>query len=77
MSDYYEFDQDNPRVAVLVDERIAQQIDVLIDPEFGRPGRVNDTRIISKTPYLVAYRVLGRCNRNSSCVAQQSRQSSM
>jgi toxin ParE1/3/4 len=60
--DYYEFDQDNPRAAVLVDERIAQQINALIDhPRFGRPGRVNDTRelVISKTPYLVAYRILG------------------
>ena len=41
----------------MVDERLAQQIEVLIDhPEFGRPGRVIDTRelVISKTPYLVA-----------------------
>lgn len=60
--DYYDIDQDNPRAAVMVDERIAQQIEVLIDhPQFGRPGRVNDTRelVISKTPYLVAYRILG------------------
>ncbi|RZL96482.1 MAG: type II toxin-antitoxin system RelE/ParE family toxin [Variovorax sp.] len=60
--DYYDIDQDNPRAAVMVDERIAQQIEVLIDhPEFGRPGRVNDTRelVISKSPYLVAYRILG------------------
>jgi toxin ParE1/3/4 len=60
--DYYDIDQDNPRVAVMVDERIAQQIEVLTDhPAFGRPGRVNDTRelVISKTPYLVAYRILG------------------
>lgn len=60
--DYYDIDQDNPRAAVMVDERIAQQIEVLTDhPEFGRPGRVNDTRelVISNTPYLVAYRILG------------------
>jgi toxin ParE1/3/4 len=60
--DYYEIDQANARAAVMVDERIDNQVDVLIDhPEFGRPGRVADTRelVISKTPYLVAYRILG------------------
>jgi len=46
----------------MVDERIAQQLEVLTDhPEFGRPGRVDGTRelVISRTPYLVAYRILG------------------
>jgi toxin ParE1/3/4 len=60
--DYYDIEEDSPRTAVMVDERIAQQIDVLIDhPEFGRPGRVEDTRelVISKTPYVVAYRIMG------------------
>ena len=60
--DYYEIDQASPRAAVMVDERIEQQVDVLIDhPGLGRPGRVDDTRelVISKTPYLVAYRILG------------------
>ena len=60
--DYYDIDQDNPRAAVMVDERIAQQLEVLTDhPEFGRPGRVDGTRelVISRTPYLVAYRILG------------------
>lgn len=60
--DYYEIDQANPRAAVMVDDRIDNQVDVLIDhPAFGRPGRVADTRelVISKTPYLVAYRILG------------------
>src|SRR6516225_10959263 len=67
----------------MVDERIEQQIEVLMDhPEFGRPGRVNDIRelVISKTPYLVAYRILGdggdsaglftHRGRNSRCVAR-------
>lgn len=60
--DYYDIEEDSPRAAILVDERIAQQIEVLIDhPEFGRPGRVDDTRelVISKTPYVVAYRIMG------------------
>ena len=46
----------------MVDERIARQIEVLIDhPEFGRPGRVDDTRelVISKASYVVAYRIIG------------------
>lgn len=57
-----DIEQDSPRAAILVDERIARQIVVLIDhPEFGRPGRVDDTRelVISKTPYVVAYRIIG------------------
>ncbi len=60
--DYYEFDQASPRAALLVDERIEKQVNVLLDhPEFGRPGRVNDTRelVIGRTPYIVAYRILG------------------
>ena len=36
--DYYDIEQDSPRAAIGVDERIARQIEVLIDhPEFGRP----------------------------------------
>jgi len=60
--DYYDIEQDSPRAAILVDERIGRQIEVLIDhPEFGRPGRVDDTRelVISKTPYVVAYHIIG------------------
>ena len=60
--DYYDIEEDSPRAAIFVDERIAQQIEVLIDhPEFGRPGRVDDTRelVISKTPHVVAYRIMG------------------
>jgi len=36
--DYYDIEQDSPRAAIAIDERIARQIEVLIDhPEFGRP----------------------------------------
>ena len=54
--DYIE--QDSPRAAVLVDERIGQQVKLLLEfPECGRPGRIEDTRelFISRTPYIVAY----------------------
>jgi len=60
--DYYDIEQDSPRAAIAIDERIARQIEVLIDhPEFGRPGRVDDAGelVISKTPYVVAYRIIG------------------
>lgn len=34
--DYYDIEQDSPRAAIAIDERIARQIEVLIDhPEFG------------------------------------------
>ncbi|MGJ7512525.1 type II toxin-antitoxin system RelE/ParE family toxin [Variovorax sp. GT1P44] len=60
--DYYDIEEDSPHAAILIDERIAHQIEVLIDhPEFGRTGRVDDTRelVISRTPYVVAYRIMG------------------
>ncbi len=56
--DYIE--ADNPRAAVAVDDLISAQVQLLIEfPEGGRVGRVPGTRelIISRTPYLVAYRV--------------------
>lgn len=56
--DYIE--ADNPRAAVAVDDLIRAQVQLLIEfPEGGRIGRVPGTRelIISRTPYLVAYRV--------------------
>jgi toxin ParE1/3/4 len=52
---------ESPRAAIAVDERIAAQVERLIDfPEAGRLGRVPDTRelTILRTPYVVAYRVL-------------------
>jgi addiction module RelE/StbE family toxin len=54
-------EQDNPRAAVSVDERIKEQTEMLIRfPECGRAGRVEGTRelVISRTPCIVAYHVL-------------------
>ncbi len=59
-------EQDDPRTAMAVDERIASQVLVLLQfPEGGRPGRVEGTRelIIRRTPYIVAYRVRQYCVR--------------
>jgi toxin ParE1/3/4 len=56
--DYLE--ADSPRVAVLIDDRIETQVDLLIDtPEIGRPGRIGGTRelVIPRTPYIAAYRI--------------------
>lgn len=53
-------EQDDPRAAIPVDERIAKQVLVLLQfPEGGRPGRVDGTRelVVRRTPYVVAYRV--------------------
>ncbi len=54
--------QDNTLAAVAVDERIREQAEQLMAfPEIGRPGRTRGTRelVISHTPYIVAYRILG------------------
>ncbi|CAH1661633.1 type II toxin-antitoxin system RelE/ParE family toxin [Chelatococcus asaccharovorans] len=51
---------DNPRAAIVVDERIAAAARRLVDfPESGRPGRVAGTRelVITGTPYVAAYAV--------------------
>lgn len=53
---------ESPKAAVLVDCRIEVQVNQLGRfPEFGRLGRVDDTRelIISQTPYIVPYRIYG------------------
>lgn len=58
--DYIE--QDNPRAAIILDEHIEEQTKKLLQFQgCGRPGRVEGTRelIISKAPYIVAYRVKG------------------
>ncbi len=58
--DYIE--ADNPRAAVAVDERIRAYIGGLARfPQMGRPGRIEGTRelVISRTPYIAAYRVAG------------------
>lgn len=58
--DYIE--QENPRAAVAVDDRIRDQVDGLVKfPETGRPGRIEGTRelVINRTSYIAAYRILG------------------
>lgn len=55
-------EQESPQAAILVDDRIEEQVDQLQQyPEFGRPGRVTGTRelVINKTPFIVPYRILG------------------
>jgi len=57
-------EQDDPRAAIAVDERIAMQVLVLLQyPEGGRPGRIEGTRelIVRRTPYVVAYRAGKDC----------------
>lgn len=52
--------EDDPRVAVSVDERIEQAARRLIDfPDSGRLGRVDGTRelVIARTPYIAPYTV--------------------
>lgn len=58
--DYIE--EDSPRAAVVVDDRIRTQVRQLLQfPETGRPGRIEGTRelVISRTPYIAAYRITG------------------
>lgn len=52
--------QDNPMAAVTQGDRIAEQIDMLLQhPQMGRPGRKKGTRelVISRTPFIVVYRI--------------------
>jgi toxin ParE1/3/4 len=56
--DYVE--ADSPRGAIAVDNRIQEQAETLAQfPNSGRPGRIEGTRelVISRTPYIVAYRI--------------------
>jgi addiction module RelE/StbE family toxin len=58
--DYIE--ADNPRAAVVIDDRIETRVMGLTQfPEIGRPGRIEGTRelVISGTPYIAAYRIAG------------------
>jgi toxin ParE1/3/4 len=58
---YDYIDADDPRSAVLVDERIVAAVRRLVDyPESGRPGRVDGTRelVIARTPYIAPYRIV-------------------
>jgi toxin ParE1/3/4 len=62
--DYIE--ADSPRAAVAVDARIREQVEALaLFPHSGRPGRIEGTRelVISRTPYIVAYRITGNTGR--------------
>lgn len=57
---YDYIDRENPRAAILVDERIADATTTLKQfPETGRPGRIEGTRelVVQRTPYIVAYRI--------------------
>lgn len=54
---------DSPTAAERVTARIVNAVEKLADfPGLGRPGRVIGTRelVISRTPYIVAYRVRGQ-----------------
>jgi toxin ParE1/3/4 len=56
--DYLE--ADSPRAAILIDDRIEAQVELLIDtPEIGRPGRIEGARelVVPRTPYIAAYRI--------------------
>ena len=58
--DYIE--ADSPKAAIAVDARIREQVATLTRfPESGRPGRIEGTRelVISRTPYIAAYRITG------------------
>ena len=53
---------DDPKAAQLVVQRVLSAVALLAEqPALGRPGRVVDTRelVISKTRYIVPYRVRG------------------
>jgi addiction module RelE/StbE family toxin len=54
---------ESPRSAILVDERIHDRVEQLVQfPLSGRPGRVADTRelVIARTPLVAVYVVKGR-----------------
>ena len=58
--DYIE--ADSPRAAVVVDDRIEAQVELLVQtPEIGRVGRIAGTRelLVPRTPYIAAYRIDG------------------
>jgi len=54
--------EDNPLAAYGVEQQIVKQTGSLSEhPQMGRVGRIGGTRelVITKTPYIVAYRVKG------------------
>jgi addiction module RelE/StbE family toxin len=55
--------RDNPQAAVALVKHILDMVDALAEhPAIGRPGRISGTRelIITGTPYLIPYRVIGK-----------------
>ena len=55
--------QDNPLAAISQGDRIAEQIEMLIQhPQMGRQGRTKGTRelVISRTPFVLVYRLKGK-----------------
>ena len=57
---------DSPKAAIEQGDRIAHQVEQLIEhPEMGRPGRKKGSRelVISRTPFIVVYRVRPRLQR--------------
>ena len=62
-AEIYEFiESENPHNAVLVDKRIAESAEFLLDfPDSGRIGRIAGTRelVILRTPYVAAYTFTG------------------
>jgi toxin ParE1/3/4 len=53
---------DSPKAAIAVDARIRDQVETLMRfSESGRSGRIEGTRelVISRTPYIAAYRITG------------------
>jgi toxin ParE1/3/4 len=58
--------QDSPSAAIEQGDRIEHQVGLLIEhPEMGRPGRKRGTRelVISRTPFVVVYRIKPRAKR--------------
>ncbi len=58
--------QEAPLAAIDQGDRLAHQVDQLMDhPELGRAGRRRGTRelVISRTPFVVVYRVKPRLKR--------------
>lgn len=58
--------QDSPNAAIEQGDRIEHQVGLLIEhPEMGRPGRKRGTRelVISRTPFVVVYRIKRRTKR--------------
>ena len=53
--------QRDPRVALLIANRVDAACDALAERNTGRPGRVRDTfeKSVPRTPYIVAYAIRG------------------